>query len=122
MFPFVRDGDMIRVSPLEHPPGLGDVVAFVHPETGRLVVHRIIARRGPSYLLRGDSARGEVEGPVPPAGLLGRVTGVQRNDRAVRLGLGPERYAIALLSRFGWLLPLVTGVGRLKRSMPWRAN
>ena len=115
MLPFVRDGDELCIAPLGRGPGLGDVVAFMNPETARPVVHRIIAQSGSAYHLAGDNVRGAPEGPVTRSDLLGRVTGIRRNGRDVRLGLGPERYAIALLSRLGWLPRLTAGLSRVKQ-------
>ena len=43
---------------------------------------------------------------IPRENLLGRVTRVERNGKAVWLGLGPERTLIAWLSRRGWLIPV----------------
>src|SRR5512142_2476662 len=55
MHPFLRDGDQVTVSPatgaLFHS---GDVVAFVDPAVGRLIVHRIIAVSRGEFLMQGD--------------------------------------------------------------------
>lgn len=107
MIPFILDGDVISVSPLPRGlPGIGDVVAFMRPETETLVVHRVIARRGGVCLIQSDNAYGEGDGLIPRERILGRVTRVERGGRLIRLGLGPERLLIALLSRLGLLLPL----------------
>ena len=118
MAPFIRDGDVISVAPLGPAlPGLGEVVAFVHPEIGKLVVHRVVARRGGGLLIQGDNLPGAADGLVPRENLLGRVTAVQRGGRKVWLGLGPERFLIALLSRVGLLATLRGWVGPLLRSL-----
>jgi signal peptidase I len=107
MAPFIRDGDVIRVAPLSREePGLGQVVAFVRPQTGSLVVHRIVARHGEGYLLQGDNVPEESDGLVPRASILGRVTRIERGGKAVWLGLGPERRLIAWFSRSGLRLRL----------------
>ena len=41
MWPFIMDGDTVRVEPLVHPPRIGDVVLLERTETGPL--HRIVA-------------------------------------------------------------------------------
>jgi len=106
MAPFIRDGDVITISPLRHTlPGLGEVVAFARPGSGSLVVHRVVARRGAGVLIQGDSAPEHPDGLVLPENLLGRVIRVERGGRDVWLGLGPERYAIAWLSRTRRLKP-----------------
>ena len=107
MTPFILDGDVISVSPLPRGlPGIGDVVAFMRPEMETLVVHRVIARRGGACLIQSDNSHGGDDGLVPRESILGRVTRVERGGRVIRLGLGPERLLIALLSRLGLLLPL----------------
>jgi hypothetical protein len=107
MHPFIKDGEMITLSPVEggrlHS---GDVVAFCHPETGRLTVHRIVKKNAQDFLLRGDNGH-EADGLIPAASLLGRVTEVEGKNRIVRLGLGPERFFLALLSRYYLLQPLL---------------
>lgn len=107
MTPFIRDGDVITVSPLRDAfPRLGEVVAFIRPEDEKLVVHRVIARNGTSVSIQGDQVDDCLDEAVPLQNLLGRVTRIERSGRAVRLGLGPERIVIAWLSRAKLLIPL----------------
>ncbi len=106
MAPFIRDGDVITVSPLQQAPGFGEVVAFVRPGTESLVVHRVVARHGAASLVQGDAESEDADWPVLQESLLGRVTRVERNGRKVWLGLGPERAVIAWLSRLGQLTRL----------------
>jgi signal peptidase I len=104
MSPFIKDGDVITVSPMLHSsPGLGDVVAFTQKETGRLLIHRVIGKKGESYLTRGDNAP-EGDDFIHEANILGCVTMVKRKKREVFLGLGPEKFLIALLTRKGLFL------------------
>jgi hypothetical protein len=91
------------------------VVAFVHPVNGRLVVHRVIGYGKNACLIQGDNIWGLVDGQIPHANILGRVTSVERRGRMVRLGLGPERFILALLSRTR-LLKLVLGSWTVVRS------
>jgi len=115
MDPFIRDGDVITVSPLgEDSPGLGDVVAFVQREIEKLFIHRVIRIKENSYFIKGDNTRG-VGSPVPPANVLGLVTRVERGRKRVFIGLGPERFLIALLTRKGWTIPLVRVAVKLLR-------
>lgn len=113
MHPFIQDGDVILVSsPRVFEPRSGDVAAFCHPQTGKLVVHRVIARLPGEVLLRGDNAA-VVDGWVPAGNILGLVTGVQRHGRQVRLGMGPERRLIAWLACRDLLQPLIYKGSRL---------
>jgi SOS-response transcriptional repressor LexA len=115
MSPFIQDGDLITVAPLSGAsPGRGDVVAFLRPGSGKLIVHRVVGKRGNAFLIRGDNAE-ESDDLVPAENVLGRVTKVERNGRRVRLGLGPERYLIAFLTRRGLLRPLLLWVWPLVR-------
>jgi hypothetical protein len=125
MAPFIRDGDVITVSPFRRArPRIGEVVAFARPGEERLVVHRVVARHGPDTFIQGDGVPGHADGIIPAENLLGRVTRVERHGREVWLGLGPERYAIAWLSRTrrliplggwlaSWLRPLLERLGRI---------
>lgn len=107
MAPFIRDGDVITVSPVLHSrPRIGQVVAFATPEEEKLVVHRVVGRRGEALLIQGDSVPHGADGMIPPENIMGRVTRVERNGHDVWLGLGPERIAIAYLSRARWLVPV----------------
>jgi len=97
MSPFIRDGDVLTIAPLDgRAPRLGEVVAFTLPDTGRLAIHRVIARRGGAWLFRGDNSP-EPDGIVPRENFLGVVTCVERDGRDVRLGA--ERALIAALNR-----------------------
>jgi hypothetical protein len=123
MAPFIRDGDVISVSPLRgDSPGAGEVVAFLHPETEKLVVHRVIGRREAGCLIRGDNAERMAADLVSPRNVLGRVTRVERGGKNIRLGQGPERLAIAFLSRAGLLLPACLGASRLIRPFRKRSR
>jgi signal peptidase I len=113
MSPFIKDGDVITVSPMLHSsPGLGDVVAFTQKETGRLLIHRVIGKSRGSYLTRGDNAP-EGDGFVNEANILGRVKKVKREKRKVLLGLGTEKFLIALFTRKGLFLSFVHPIWRV---------
>lgn len=106
MHPFIRHQDIITISPL--PPGSpnpGDVVAFIRPDTGKLVVHRIIQKEGDVYRIKGDCCD-EPDGTVPAAGIIGLVTRVERCGRNVNAGVHYGKRLIAMLSRAGILLKL----------------
>lgn len=111
MAPFIRDGDVITVSAFTHSqPGTGDVVAFIRPGSGSLVVHRVVARGSHSALIQGDNGLEYQDGIIPSENLLGRVTRVERNGHRTWSGLGPERLIIAWLSAAGLLTQLRTSL------------
>jgi hypothetical protein len=98
MSPFISDGDIITVIPKrEAPVRIGDIVAFIHNETDRCVVHRVIKRQGDSLKIRGDNNPNE-DGLIPSSNILGTVSCVERDGKKISLGLGWERRVIAFLS------------------------
>jgi hypothetical protein len=117
MFPFIRGGDVVTVSPLPHTPlRHGDVAAALLPGNSGVVLHRVVGRRRGLYLIKGD-ARTEVDGWIPRHDLLGRVTSVERAGKSITFGLGRERVLVAALTRSGLLPRLVFPLGRAIRSL-----
>lgn len=114
MWPFLRSGDLVALTPPGGRVGLGDVVAILD-DGPRLTVHRVVELRAGTVVTRGD-ARWDTDAAVAGNRVLGRVVGIRRGGRPVRRGLGPERRILAWLSRRGWLAPLarrlVPGQGR----------
>lgn len=107
MSPFIRNGDVITISPKTFRRLLiGDIAAIRHPQSRKIVVHRIIRREVNAYLVQGDNSF-EPDGLVPEAGVIGIVTKIERGDRRVVLSLGPERRLIAFLIKMGWLQPII---------------
>ncbi len=109
MSPFIKDGDVLTVTPLATAPRTGDVAAFLHPATGRLVVHRLVRKRAGRYQFKGDNAD-EVECGLPIQRILGLVTSIERKGREVSLPPRAGR-AVAGLSRTG-LLRKAVGAAR----------
>jgi len=113
MYPFIKDGDVITLSPLTlHPPRLGTVVAFVYPGSGKLAVHRVVGKKGDSSLLIMGDRCSEPDGAIPKINILGVVTRVERDGKRISLGHGPERVIIAFLTRRK-LLPLFIPVWKV---------
>ena len=120
MSPFIKDDDVVTVSPLwGDSPRIGDVVALVSPHAERLLIHRVLGKKGDHYLIKGDHAP-EPDGMVPRINILGRVTRVERNGKGVLLGLGPERVIIAFLTRKGFIFNLLLPIWRLIRPIARR--
>jgi len=115
MTPFIRDGDVVTVAPASKVnPSVGRVVAFIQPDSGRLVIHRVIDRQGTAYLIQGDNASGQPDGLVPAPAILGCVTRVVRSNRRIYLGLGVDGTIIAVLSRNGLIQKIVSRLRALK--------
>jgi hypothetical protein len=112
MTPFIKNGDRITVAPFDkNTLSIGRVVAFILPVKGHLAIHRIIGKQGAGWLTQGDNISNKPDGVVLPQDMLGWVKRIERNKRRIYLGQGPERYAVAFLSRKGLLTAVV---GRLR--------
>jgi signal peptidase I len=104
MSPFIQDGDVVTLKPFDGAAcALGDVVAFVRPQSERMVVHRIVSVQKGCCHIQGDN-NPEEDDALPYSAIIGRVARVERAGKDVRFGLGPERVFIAALSRRRWLL------------------
>jgi hypothetical protein len=111
MSPFIKDGDVVTVHPLAGArPRTGDIVAFLHPATGKAAVHRVIRERSGLFSLKGDNVP-EGDGVLLLEQILGTVSRIERSGKTVHLGLRPGRAAIASLSRSG-LLTRALGAAR----------
>ncbi|MDT8380424.1 MAG: S26 family signal peptidase [Desulfotignum sp.] len=108
MSPFILDGDVVTVAKYKNcKPRMGDVVAFKRPGDGHLVMHRIVARYGNKYLIVGDNISNKPDGAISLEDMLGRIVSVHRASRPIWLGLGPERFLIAWLSKRNLLIPVL---------------
>lgn len=117
MSPFIRDNDILTLSPPPKAfPQKGDVVGVVDPVTERLVVHRIVGLSNGRYWIKGDNLDKGDPGSFDIDGIYGRVTRVERDGKSVQFGLGPERSAIAVLSRVPALMWVASkALGLLRR-------
>ena len=114
MTPFIRDEDVVTISPMNgRLPRVGEVVAFVHPGGERLAIHRVIACTDRGWAIRGDNCP-RPDGVVGLESILGRVVDVERDGRRVRVGFGLSGRLIAFLNR-GPLLGGCTALMRLPR-------
>ena len=113
MHPAIRDGDILTVAPAAgRRPRTGDIVAFVHPETGGLRVHRVVGAGAGRYVLKGDNALA-ADPAVGPEAIMGFVVGLERRGRRRRLGPAFNAAAAARLSRSSWYTRLAR---RLRRT------
>jgi signal peptidase I len=79
MYPALREGDCLLVSPLgARAPRPGEIVV-VH-RAGRLVAHRLVSLCGGRAVTRGDASAAE-DVPVALSEILGRVVAVLRRGR-----------------------------------------
>lgn len=117
MEPFIRSGDKIFVSRVTKPAiRRGDVLVYVHPQDGKVIAHRVIRIDGNHFLCKGDNVHLHDDGWIDFQDVLGRVRRVERNGKRSRLGFGPEKFIIALLSKQRLLVPVCN---LLRRSFRW---
>lgn len=117
MLPFIQNGDIVTLTTLSNSSiNLGQVVAFIHPLNKKLMIHRVIARRLNTYLIKGDNLL-KADSIVPRENILGSVSIVERNGKGLSFGLGRERLAIAFLSRLRFLSFISLGLRFLALSM-----
>jgi signal peptidase I len=94
MSPWIRDGDVVTVAPVSggdvHVPVLGDVVACRQPGGKRLVIHRLVSRRGDGWIVKGDRCPAP-DGFLAGGAVLGVVVRATRNGRRSQIPQGlPE--------------------------------
>jgi len=94
MRPFIRDGDILEITPVNgEEMRLGDVI-FYHVGERRMVAHRVIEKiiqnDKPIFLTKGDSNMGEGE-KICLEQVLGRVKAIERNGRKIRINEGLNR-------------------------------
>jgi signal peptidase I len=98
MAPFIKDGDVITVSPLTYASlRTGHIVAFSDPETKKVRVHRVIKAMEDQFIAKGDNVP-VMDGIIPKKNYLGCVRRVERQGRRVSFGLGIERLLIVFIS------------------------
>jgi len=122
MSPFIKNNDVVTISPGQGTrPGLGDIIAFAHPETQGLCIHRIVCNKDGFFVTKGDN-RSQTDESVPIENILGSVARVERDGKQIFLGLGSERFLIAFLGRRGLLFPILLPLWRLVRPFMRRST
>lgn len=121
MAPMIRSGDLVTLTPSSQKvPCSGDVVAFEHPRSRKLIVHRAIRISSSGLFIRGDNSP-RADGVIPWEYVLGVVTAVERSGRRVRFGAGPSGKFIAFLAGFGFIYA-ANRLNKLSKTiLPWPA-
>ena len=112
--------DVITVSPLVGPAARGRAKSWLSsgPESGKLVVHRVVDVRGGSggrggvAVIRGDALHGHPDEIVPFENILGNVTRIERDGRLRAAGSRP-RAAGGRLAFSGPTAPPAADMGEL---------
>jgi signal peptidase I len=115
MVPFIMHDDLVTIAPLKNSlPHTGDVVAFSFQRPDKLIIHRIVKRKGDYFLLKGDNLS-YIDGLIHKSNIIGYVTKIERKGKQVLLGLGIEKYIIAVLTRSGSVYQLILPFWRFIR-------
>jgi signal peptidase I len=97
MRPAIRNNDLVTLSPLQGlSPFAGEVVAFRHPQSNRLFLHRVIRKKEKLYFIRGDRLQW-VDKHIPVENILGVVTEVERSGKTI---FWPHRFHRPKRARF----------------------
>lgn len=113
MLPFIRDGDVITISPAKNTHiSTGDVVAVLHPSDRKVFIHRVVKKVNGLYLVKGDNCP-EPDGIFSHKNILGKITKVERRRRKKVFGNGPERFIIAVFSRNRHLFTVLNGARKV---------
>ena len=103
MSPFIKNGDIITLSPLENRSiKTGDILAVIIPLDSRLIVHRVVSRKKDLVLLKADNCK-KNDGWIPMSHIIGLVTRTEREGQRINFGLGPEKRLIAFFSHVNCL-------------------
>jgi len=93
MRPFIHNGDVVELEPLNSQPAIGDVVLVrCGSEQDRYVLHRVVRVKRGKIFIRGD-AQDHREGPFTQEDVFGRVTRSYSKGRIHRFDSGPYRLA-----------------------------
>lgn len=116
MSPFICNGDSIIIEPVFKKKKIetGDIVAFITPDEGHLIIHRII-KKNSQYLLKGDNAfhsdgyceKNDIHGYVKNIIINGKnVPNYHKTIRRCFLFLNNFKKIIAFSSQYKILTPV----------------
>ena len=113
MSPLIKNGDVLTVRVLkDRNIKIGEVVAYTHPTTNKLLVHRVIKSDGHCFSIKADRVKTAIS-DVAAELILGITDKVERDGRIVRFGLGFERIFISFLTRHNLFMPLIDTVSKI---------
>ncbi len=114
MRPFIRDGDILEITPVNGEEiRLGDVI-FYHVGERRMVAHRVVEKIIENgkliFLTKGASNTGEGE-KVHPEQIMGRVKAIERKERRIRIDYGWNRLKYIFYLKISPLLIKLRRIG-----------
>lgn len=113
MYPFIRDGDIVEVEPVDGKIiGEGDVI-FYHTAGERMSIHRVLKKIYRDdmtiFMTKGDSIPGFRENVIAE-NVLGRVSAIERGGRRISFGARYNRFMNILLAKISpfskWTYPI----------------
>lgn len=117
MEPMLRTGDLAVVRSARS-YGIGDVVAYRSPELGHVVLHRIVARDGDTFVFRGDNNGFPDVEHLGAEHILGRLALRVPRGGAVVLWLGNPVHAVGLAAAASVVPGVLFRRRRRRRSHP----
>ena len=116
MAPFICNGDSLIIDPILNGKTItkGDIVAFITPDEGRLIVHRMVKKKQGQYLIKGDNVY-HTDGYYKQEYIYGSVTKIitsinkgnfHKIIRKFFLFLNNFKMILAFLSRYKILTPI----------------
>lgn len=115
MVPFIMHDDLVTISPLPNSlPRIGNIIAFTYQGIDKLIIHRVIKKKGDYFLIKGDNLTHN-DGFIHRSNIIGYVTKIERKGKEIFLGLGIERFIIVILARWGSFYNLVFPFWKLIR-------
>ncbi len=107
MYPFVKDGDIIKVVPLsENDIKIGDIISVDVDNKGKawFYAHRLIKivkdNDKKLYITKGDASKGGFDEPVGFARIVGKVAEIERNGLEINLKRPLWRYLNTHIAKF----------------------
>lgn len=80
MAPIINQGDIVTISPYLHrSPDPGDIVAYLHPQTRGLIIHRLIKITPESFVAKGDNCRNN-DNACKTEYIIGHVSQINKKD------------------------------------------
>ncbi len=107
MLPFVRDGDIVFVTPTARGIDIGDIVCYEAP-VGRLFLHRVIRRDGLRVVTKGDAL--SFTEVIDPRQVLGTAVALERRGRIKRLDSRVARWRNRVIASLSHLVPPLVSV------------
>lgn len=99
MLPFIHSGDRVIVAPADGRIKTGDIVLVKDPDTGRFLVHRIIAFAGrDKHIIKGDNNK-KSDGTFAKEGIIGIIIEIKNKGPVFNSVVRHAGQIIAFLSR-----------------------